>query len=209
MTDMPVSSFPRTERTTVHRLPKRATYDRAAVEAILDEGLVAHIGFAGTDGTPVVLPTAYARLGDKVIVHGSSVGHFMTTLAEGVPLCLTVTLLDGLVLARSAFHHSMNYRSVTVFGTARVIEGHEAKLEALRGLTERLTPGRWDQLRPVTVKEVAITTVLELPLTEAVAKFRAGPPVDDAEDMGWPVFAGVVPLKLTAGEPVPDPTPAA
>ena len=199
--------FPRTVRNTVRRLPARAAYDRNTVEAILDEGLVAHIGFVGDNGQPFVLPTAYARLGDKVIVHGSVISRLMKVLSTGVPLCLTVTLIDGLVLARSAFHHSMNYRSVTVFGEARLLTDPAEKEAALKGLTDKLTNGgRWDALRPVTIKEVAATTVLALPLAEAVAKTRSGPPKDDADDMNWPVWAGVVPLTLVRGEAIDDPT---
>ncbi|RJF87198.1 pyridoxamine 5'-phosphate oxidase family protein [Oleomonas cavernae] len=199
------STFPRTPRNTVRRLPARAAYDRNSVAAILDEGLVAHIGFAGDRGQPFVLPTAYARLGDKVIVHGSVISRMMKVLSTGVPMCLTVTLIDGLVLARSAFHHSMNYRSVTVFGEAVLVTDPGEKAAALKGLTDKLTNGgRWDDLRPVTSKEVAATTVLALPLAEAVAKSRSGPPKDDAEDMNWPVWAGVVPLSLVKGEPITD-----
>jgi len=198
-------TFPRTPRNTVRRLPARAAYDRNSVEAILDEGLVAHIGFVGDNGQPFVLPTAYARLGDTVIVHGSVVSRMMKVLSTGVPMCLTVTLVDGLVLARSAFHHSMNYRSVTVFGQAQLLTDPAEKAAALKGLTDKLTSAsRWDALRPVTPKEVAATTVLALPLTEAVAKSRSGPPKDDAEDMAWPVWAGVVPLSLVKGEPIGD-----
>lgn len=196
-------TYPITANTRLRRLPKRGSHDHATVHAILDEALVAHIGFAGAAGQPVVLPTAFARRDDAVIIHGSVVGRMMKTLAEGVPMCLTATLLDGMVLAKSAFHHSMNYRSVTVFGCARLVTDPGAKEAALRALTERLTPGRWDALRPVTAKEVAATTVLELPLLEAVAKVRSGPPIDDAEDLDWPVFAGVVPLSLVAGDPIP------
>ncbi len=143
--------FPRTPRNTVRRLPARAAYDRASVEAILDEGLVAHIGFVGDSGQPFVIPTAYARLGDRVVIHGSVISRMMKVLSTGVPMCLTVTLLDGVVLARSAFHHSMNYRSVTVFGEARLVTDPDAKELALKGLTDKLTSGgRWDALRPAT-----------------------------------------------------------
>ncbi|TDP46000.1 pyridoxamine 5'-phosphate oxidase family protein [Zavarzinia compransoris] len=197
------SPFPKTERTEVRRLPKRAAYDHETVHAILDEALVCHIGFTTAGGQPVVLPTAFVRLGDRIVVHGSVISRMMKVLAGGVPLCLTVSLVDGLVLAKSAFHHSMNYRSVTVFGTATVVTDPAAKAAALHGLTEKLAPGRWDALRPVTAKEVKATTVLELPLTEAVAKVRSGPPVDDAEDLSWPVAAGVVPLRLQAGDLIP------
>lgn len=200
MTD---KTFPKTENTRLRRLPKRGSYDRATVHAIIDEAMIAHVGFSGPDGQPVVLPTAVARVGETLIIHGSVISRMMKTLAGGVPLCLTVTHVDGVVLAKSAFHHSMNYRSVTVFGRARTIEDPAAREAALRALTDHLAPGRWDLLRPVTAKEVKATTVLEIPLVEAVAKVRSGPPVDDAEDLDWPVFAGVVPVKLVKGEPVP------
>lgn len=201
-------AYPVTERTRVRRLPARAAYDHATVEAILDEGLIAHVGFAGDNGQPFVLPTAYARDGDKVIIHGSVISRMMKVLSTGVPMCLTVTLLDGLVLARSAFHHSMNYRSVMIFGEARLVSDPAAKEAALKALTDKLTNGgRWDALRPVTRKEVAATTVLELPLAEAVAKARSGPPKDDAEDLDWPVWAGVVPMALTRGDPIEDQAP--
>lgn len=200
MTD---KTFPKTENTRLRRLPKRGSYDRATVHAIIDEAMIAHVGFSGPDGQPVVLPTAVARVGETLIIHGSVISRMMKTLAGGVPLCLTVTHVDGVVLAKSAFHHSMNYRSVTVFGRARTIEDPTAREAALRALTDHLAPGRWDLLRPVTAKEVKATTVLEIPLVEAVAKVRSGPPVDDAEDLDWPVFAGVVPVKLVKGEPVP------
>lgn len=200
MTD---KTFPKTENTCLRRLPKRGSYDRATVHAIIDEAMIAHVGFSGPDGQPVVLPTAVARVGETLIIHGSVISRMMKTLAGGVPLCLTVTHVDGVVLAKSAFHHSMNYRSVTVFGRARTIEDPAAREAALRALTDHLAPGRWDLLRPVTAKEVKATTVLEIPLVEAVAKVRSGPPVDDAEDLDWPVFAGVVPVKLVKGEPVP------
>lgn len=200
MTD---KTFPKTENTRLRRLPKRGSYDRATVHAIIDEAMIAHVGFSAPDGQPVVLPTAVARVGETLIIHGSVISRMMKTLAGGVPLCLTVTHVDGVVLAKSAFHHSMNYRSVTVFGRARTIEDPAAREAALRALTDHLAPGRWDLLRPVTAKEVKATTVLEIPLVEAVAKVRSGPPVDDAEDLDWPVFAGVVPVKLVKGEPVP------
>lgn len=200
MTD---TTYTKTDRTRLHRLPKRGSYDKATVHAIIDEALIAHVGFCAPDGRPVVLPTAIARIGETLIVHGSVISRMMKTLAGGVPLCLTVTHVDGLVLAKSAFHHSTNYRSVTVFGQARVIEAPAAKEAALRALTDHLAPGRWDHLRPVTAKEVKATTALEIDLVEAVAKVRSGPPVDDAEDLDWPVFAGVVPLRLARDEPVP------
>lgn len=200
MTD---TTFPRTENTRLHRLPKRGTYERATIEALIDEALIAHVGFSAEGGQPVVLPTAIARVDDRLIIHGSVISRMMKTLSAGVPLCVTITHLDGIVLAKSAFHHSMNYRSVTVFGHARPIEEAAAKEAALRALTDHLAPGRWDALRPVTEKEVKATTVLEIQLIEAVAKTRSGPPSDDAEDLDWPVFAGVVPVRLVRDEPVP------
>jgi nitroimidazol reductase NimA-like FMN-containing flavoprotein (pyridoxamine 5'-phosphate oxidase superfamily) len=196
--------YARTERTRIRRLPKRAAYDRATVHAILDEGLVAHVAFAA-DGQPFVVPMAYARIGEMVVIHGSVISRLMTTLAEGVPVNVVVTLLDGLVLARSAFHSSMNYRSVSVFGVARPITDPAAKREALDALTDKLVPGRVARLRPPTAKELRATLVLELPLGEAVAKTRVGPPSDDAGDLSAPVWAGVLPLKVAVGKPVDAP----
>jgi nitroimidazol reductase NimA-like FMN-containing flavoprotein (pyridoxamine 5'-phosphate oxidase superfamily) len=188
----------------VRRLPQRAAYDRATVHAILDAGIVCHLGFV-EDGRPVVIPTAYARVGDVVYVHGSSKSRTLCALADGVEVCLTVALIDGLVLARSAFHHSINYRSVMVFGRARALEDDEAKLAALEAFTERLHPGRWREVRPPSPPELKATKVLELPLEEAVAKSRSGGPLDDAEDYALPVWAGVLPLALVRGDPIPAP----
>jgi nitroimidazol reductase NimA-like FMN-containing flavoprotein (pyridoxamine 5'-phosphate oxidase superfamily) len=193
-----------TSRTRVRRLPKRGVYERSAIDAILDEGLVCHVGFVH-DGHPVVIPTLYARVGDIVYVHGSAASRMLRTIASGVEACLTVTLLDGLVLARSAFHHSANYRSVVVFGHAQVVEEPTAKLAALEAFAERAVAGRWAEVRKPTAKELKATTVLSLPLDEASAKIRTGPPVDDEEDYALDVWAGVIPLRLVAGEPVPDP----
>ena len=190
-------------RTRVRRVPARADYERATVEAILDEGLVAHLGFA-VDGQPYVIPTLHARIGGEVYIHGSSASRAIRTLGGGLPACLTVTLLDGLVLARSAFHHSMNYRSAVVLGTARLVEGPEERLRALEAFTERLVPGRWDEVRPPSRQELKATRVLALSLDEASAKLRTGGPVDDEEDYALPVWAGVVPLEVRAGAPVPD-----
>ncbi len=200
----PVPRLPRTERTRVRRMPKRASYDRATIDAILDEGLVAHVGFV-VDGQPFVIPTAYARVGDAVLIHGSVLSRMMRTLADGVPVSLAVTLLDGLVLARSAFHSSMNYRSVTVFGIARPVDDPAAKRAALDALTEKLLPGRTDRLRPPTRKEANATLVLAVDLVEAVAKSRTGPPSDDPRDMDAPVWGGVLPLETRIGKPIPDP----
>ncbi len=191
------------ERSRVRRAPKRADYDRETIDAILDEALVAHVAFVA-DGQPYVIPTLHARVGDEVLVHGSAASRMVTLLGAGVPACLTVTLLDGLVLARSAFHHSMNYRSVVVLGTARFVEGPEERERALEAFTEKLLPGRWDEVRPPTRQELKGTRVLALPLTEASAKLRAGDPVDDDEDYDLDVWAGVVGLTLTPGAPRPD-----
>lgn len=193
-----------TPRTRVRRLPKRGVYDCETIDAILDEGLVCHVGFVH-DGHPVVIPTLYAHVEDVVYFHGSAASRMLRTLADGVEACLTVTLIDGLVLARSAFHHSANYRSAVVFGRAQLIENSSEKLAALEAFAERAVPGRWAEVRPPTAKELKSTTVLSLPLDEASAKIRSGPPVDDDEDYALDVWAGVIPLRLVAGEPVPDP----
>lgn len=187
----------------MRRLPKRAVYDRDAVYRILDEGLVCHVGFVA-DGRPVVIPTGYARKDDTLYLHGSAASRMLRSLAHGAEVCVTVTLLDGLVLARSAFHHSMNYRSVVIFGTASVVEEQAAKLEGLRAFTEHIAPGRWQDVRPPTEPELKATTVLAIPLGEVSAKVRTGPPLDDEQDYDLPVWAGVLPLKLRAEEPVAD-----
>lgn len=195
--------FPATERTRVRRLPQRAAYDRETLTAILDANLVCHLGFVA-DGQPFVVPTLYARAGDELLLHGSSRNRSLGALAAGADVCLAVTAIDGLVLARSAFHHSVNYRSVTVFGRARPVTGDEEKLAALRAFTERLYPGRWDEVRTPNAAELKATLVLALPLAEAVAKVRTGGPIDDEEDLAWPVWAGVVPLELVARAAVAD-----
>jgi len=196
--------FPQSERTTLKRLPKRGVYDRQLVYAILDEGFICHVGFVA-DGKPVVIPTGYARVADGLYIHGSQASRMLRFLKTGIDVCVTVTLIDGLVLARSAFHHSMNYRSVVVFGKATAIEEPDAKLAALRALSEHMIPGRWDEVRQPTDQELKATTVLSLPLEEVSAKVRAGPPFDDEEDYALDVWAGVLPLKLVAEEPVKDP----
>ncbi|HEY9623478.1 MAG TPA: pyridoxamine 5'-phosphate oxidase family protein [Crinalium sp.] len=193
-----------TSRTTVKRLPKRGSYERTDVEKILDEGLVCQVGFA-VDGQPYVIPTAYGRVDDTLYIHGSPASRMLRTLKGGVNVCVSVTLLDGLVLARSAFHHSMNYRSVVLFGTATVVDDSDEKMEALRAFTEHVIPGRWDEVRPPTPQELAGTLVLSLPLTEASAKIRSGPPVDDEADYAIPVWAGEIPLRVVAQMPVNDP----
>ena len=196
--------FAPTERTTLKRLPKRAEYDRERVYAILDEALVCHVGFIA-DGQPVVIPTGYGRIADVLYLHGSAASRMLRTLSEGVDVCVTVTLVDGLVLARSAFHHSFNYRSVVVFGRARMVTDREEKLAALRAFTEHVIAGRWNEVREPNDGELKATTVLALPLSEASAKVRTGPPVDEEEDYALPVWAGVLPLQLTTSAPIADP----
>lgn len=191
-------------RTRVRRAPKRAVYERARIEAILDEALVCHVGFVH-DGQPFVIPTLHARVGDLLYVHLSSASRLVRTLSQGLPCCVTVTLLDGLVLARAAFLHSANYRSVVVLGTARVLDSGEEKLRAVEAFSEQLVPGRWEQLRKPTRSELKATTVLALDLDEASAKVRSGPPLDEEEDMGLEVWAGEIPLSLTPMAPRPDP----
>jgi hypothetical protein len=185
-------------------MPARAVYDRAAIDAILDEGLVAHLGFVD-DGQPYVIPTLQARVGDVVYVHGSAASRALRGLADGIPACLTVTLVDGLVLARAAFHHSINYRSVVVLGACRPVEDPDERAAALHAFTERLAPGRWDEVRTPSAKELKATRVVSMDLEECSAKVRAGPPADDDEDYGLPVWAGVVPLRMVADPPVADP----
>jgi len=192
-----------TNRSTIKRLPKRANYERIVVEQILDEALVCHVGFVA-DGQPYVIPTTYGRVEDRLYIHGSPASRMLRTLQGGIEVCVTVTLLDGLVLARSAFHHSMNYRSVVVFGTATTVEDADEKLAALQAFTEHIIPDRWAEVRPPSRQEVAGTLVLSLPLTEASAKVRTGPPVDDEADYELPVWAGEIPLRLTAEVPIDD-----
>lgn len=199
-----MSDFKPTGRTQVKRLPKRGKYDRETVEAILDAGFVCHVGFS-VDGQPYVIPTNYGRSGDIVYLHGSAASRMLRTLSEGVPVSVTVTHVDGLVLARSAFHHSVNYRSVVILGTARLVEDPAEKMEALRVFTEHVMKGRWDDVRQPTEQELKATTVLALPLAEVSAKVRAGGPVDDEADYTLPVWAGVLPLVTEAKEPVADP----
>lgn len=198
-----MDKFPQTARTTLKRLPQRGNYDRELINRILDEGFSCHVGFT-VDDQPFVIPTGYARVGDKLVIHGSQASRMMSTLGQGIDVCVTVTLIDGLVLARSAFHHSMNYRSVVVFGRATVVDEREAKLDALLALSEHMIPGRWADVREPTERELQLTTVLSLPLTEASAKIRSGPPLDDEEDYELPVWAGVIPLRLVAGTPIDD-----
>ncbi len=192
-----------TSRTRVRRLPKRAAYDADTIHAILDAGYIAHIGFC-VDGQPFVIPTLYGRSGDQLYLHGSAASRMLRELEAGVPVCLTVTLVDGLVLARSAFHHSMNYRSVVAFGIARKIADVAAKTDALHIISEHLLRGRWAEVRAPNAQELKATTVLEFTIAEASAKIRTGGPVDEEADYALPVWAGVLPFSQVADTPVPD-----
>jgi nitroimidazol reductase NimA-like FMN-containing flavoprotein (pyridoxamine 5'-phosphate oxidase superfamily) len=193
-----------TQRSQIRRLPQRGHYEQQVIYQIVDEGLVCHVGFA-VDGQPFVIPTAYGRVGDRLYIHGSPASRMLRSLQGGIEVCVTITLLDGLVLARSAFHHSMNYRSIVIFGTATMVESADQKLEALRAFTEHVVPRRWAEVRPPSRQELQGTLVLSLPLTEASAKIRTGSPVDDEADYSLPVWAGEVPLRLTAAAPINDP----
>ncbi len=192
-----------TERTRVRRLPARASYERVTINAILDEALVCHVGFTA-EGQPYVIPTTFARVGDVLYIHGSAASCMLRTIGTGVPVCVTITLLDGLVLARSAFHHSMNYRSVVILGVATEVVEPAERLRALEAIVEHMMPRRWGEVRPPSAQELKATSVLRLPIEEASAKVRSGGPIDDAEDHSVPCWAGHVPVRLTAFAPVPD-----
>lgn len=196
-------SFPATDRTTVGRLAKRATRDRATAEAILDEGIVCHLGLT-TDHGPLVMPTSYARRGDELLIHGSPAATWLRSTGKGTPVCVTVTLIDGLVLARSAFHSSMNYRCVVVFGAAGVITDPDEKVAALDAIVEHLAPGRTAEVRPMHAEEIASTLVVSIPLAEASVKLRTGGPSDDDADYALDIWAGVVPSALAFGAPIDD-----
>lgn len=194
----------RTERSQLRRLPKRGSHDGETIYPILDAAFLAHVGFQ-TNGQPFVIPTLYGREEGKLYLHGSAASRMLRELETGVPACVTVTLVDGLVLARSAFHHSMNYRSVVAFGVARTISDPAEKIRALRIISEHLMPGRWNDVRRPSEKELKATAVLEFSIEEASAKIREGPPLDDEEDYSLPVWAGTVPLRMEKQAPVPDP----
>ncbi|MBE9077875.1 pyridoxamine 5'-phosphate oxidase family protein [Romeria aff. gracilis LEGE 07310] len=194
----------KTSRSKVRRVPKRGHYDRQQVYQILDEGLVCHVGFV-VDGQPFVIPTAYGRVEDQFYIHGSPASRMLRNLQQGIPVCITVTLIDGLVLARSAFHHSMNYRSVVLFGTATPVLEPDLKLAALKAFTENIIPGRWNDIRLPSRQEMAATLVLALPIAEASAKVRTGPPKDDEADYALPIWAGEIPLRHSPAPAIPDP----
>ena len=196
-----------TARTRVLREPQRAVYDRDTVNHILDEAFLCHVGFvvnSNSDFQPFVIPTSYGRDGDILYIHGSAASRMLRNLDQGVPVCVTITLLDGLVLARSVFNHSMNYRSVVILGTATLVDDPAEKLAALRALSEHIIPNRWDDARQPNQKELKATSVLRLPINEFSAKVRTGPPLDDEEDYQFPTWAGVIPLEINIGEAIRD-----
>ncbi|MCP3973726.1 MAG: pyridoxamine 5'-phosphate oxidase family protein [bacterium] len=195
---------PVSDRIQVKRLPERGNYDRAAINEILDEALVCHVGIVTSDGYPMVIPTIHARQGNTLYIHGSAASRLLRSMRSGDEICVTVTLLDGLVVARSAVHNSMNYRSVVVLGSPRMVDDPDEKLAALEVVTDHVIPGRWAQSREVLEKEVKGTLVVALAIDEASAKVRTGPPVDDEADYSLPIWAGVVPLSMVAGDPIPD-----
>lgn len=194
---------PTSERTRVVREPERGFYDRETIYKILDEGLVCHVGFSA-ENQPFVIPTLYARAGEAIYFHGSAASRMLRNLGAGADVCLTVTLTDGIVLARSIFNHSMNYRSVVALGRAAIVDAPEEKLAALRAFAEKILPGRWDDVRQPNERELKATSILRLPLTEVSAKVRSGPPKDDEPDYALPVWAGVIPLRMVADAPVRD-----
>ncbi len=192
-----------TGRTCVVREPQRAVYDRSVIDAILDEAFVCHVGFT-VDSQTFVIPTLFARVGDSIYFHGSAASRMLRNLSDGLSVCITVTLADGLILARSVFNHSMNYRSVVALGVAQLVDAPTEKLEALRAFTEKILPGRWNDARQPNEKELKATSILKLPLTEVSAKVRTGPVEDDLDDYALKVWAGIVPLRLVADAPIRD-----
>jgi hypothetical protein len=199
-----MTNFTKTRRNTVRRLPKRRSYDADTIYPIIDEAKICHVGFA-LEGQPFVIPTIHARHEDSIYLHGSKNSRMLEHIQAGNPICITITLLDGLVLARSVFHSSMNYRSVVLFGCGKLVEGSEAKLRALEILTDHVVQGRWEDARRPTRKELNATTVIEMPIDSASAKVRTGPPGDDEEDYALPIWAGVLPLRQQALPLIPDP----
>lgn len=196
-------AIPSSDRTRVVREPQRGVYDRQAIYKILDEAFVCHVGFS-MEGQPYVIPTLFARVADALYFHGSAASRMLRNLSEGVPVCVTVTLTDGFVLARSVFNHSMNYRSVVALGKAMLVSAPQEKFEALHAFTEKILPGRWNEARQPSEKEQKATSILRLPLTEVSAKVRSGPPSDDEPDYALPVWAGVIPVHIAFDSPVRD-----
>lgn len=196
--------MPPTQRSSVRRLPERGHYDHESLYAVLDEGLICHLGFV-VDGQPFVIPTGYGRDGEKLYIHGSAASRMLRHLANGHPMSVCVTLLDGMVLARSGFHHSMNYRSAIVYGTGTLVQDPEEKMRALLVISEHLIPGRWAEVRGPSEQEMKATSVIRLQIEDFSVKVRSGPPKDEPEDYALPVWAGVLPLTMTAGEPEADP----
>ena len=200
---MKMNDFRKTETNQIKRQAARGHYDRETIYSILDEGYVCHVGFS-LGNQPYVIPTLYARSENSVLIHGSAVSRMLSEIDKGIEVCVTVTLVDGIVLARSAFHHSMNYRSAVVFGTGRLIKEMTAKVEALRKISENLLAGRWEDSRKPTDKEINVTSVIEIPIREASAKIRRGDPVDEKKDYELPIWAGVLPVETRFGKPIPD-----
>jgi nitroimidazol reductase NimA-like FMN-containing flavoprotein (pyridoxamine 5'-phosphate oxidase superfamily) len=200
---MSETTFPRTDRSTIRRLPKRGSYDKDVVYAILDQAIVCHVGLV-TENGPVVIPMGFARRGDEILLHGSARSRLLEDMAAGAPVCVTVTLVDGLVLARSTFHHSINYRSVVLYGKPVAIDDPVEKAKALEAVVEHLVPGRSRDARAADEGELAATRVVRLPIEEASAKIRVGPPVDEARDLELDIWAGVLPFERRPGEPIPD-----
>ena len=201
--DSSTAAITPTTRTRVRRLPKRASYDRDVLNSILDTALVCHVGFA-LDGQPYVIPTLHVRIADRLYIHGSAASRMLGAAAEGTPLAVTVTHIDGLVLARSAFHHSVNYRSVVILGNATLVTDPAKKFEVMKGLIDHIAPGRWDHIRHPNDKELAATSVLSIPIEEASAKLRSGDPLDDEDDYAMPIWAGQIPFAANTLAPVAD-----
>lgn len=199
-----MTQFPASDRSRVRRLPARASYDAQTIYPIIDEALICHVGFVA-DGQPFVIPTIHARMGDAIVLHGAKASRLLKHAATGEPLCITCTIVDGLVLARSVFHHSMNYRSVVIFGRGRLLENDEEKWVALEAITEHVMPGRWDDARQPNELEMNATSVVLVQIDEATAKVRTGPPGDEEEDYALPIWAGVLPSQLQFVAPVDDP----
>jgi uncharacterized protein len=197
-----MNDFEITDRNKIHRLPKRGCYDRETIYGILDATILCHVGFV-QDGQPLVIPTNYAREGDTLFLHGATTSRLIRHVGEGGPVCISVAVLDGLVLAKSAFHHSVNYRSAVVFGNGRLVADEAEKLRALELFTERVMPGRWQAVRPPNAQELRATAVAAIDIESASAKLRSGPPSDDADDLALPVWAGVLPIRQATGEPIP------